>query len=35
MHYPKGIALIKTKKLDCLFKESGKEAYLNDEVSIQ
>jgi hypothetical protein len=35
VYNPKGIALIKRKKLDYLFKKSGKEAYLNDEVTIQ
>jgi hypothetical protein len=35
VHYPKGNAWIKRKQLDCLLKKSGKEAYLNDEVSIQ
>jgi hypothetical protein len=35
VYNPKGIALIKRKKLDYLFKKSGQEAYLNDEVTIQ
>jgi hypothetical protein len=29
------IASINRKLMDCLFKKSGKEAYLNDEVTIQ
>jgi hypothetical protein len=34
VYYPE-IASINRKLLDCLFKKSGKEAYLNDEVTIQ
>jgi hypothetical protein len=34
VYYP-GIASINRKLLDCLFKKSRKETYLNDEVTIQ
>jgi hypothetical protein len=34
VYYPE-IASINRKLLDCLFNKSGKEAYLNDEVTIQ
>jgi hypothetical protein len=34
VYYPE-IASINRKLLDCLFKKSGKEAYLNDKVTIQ
>jgi hypothetical protein len=34
VYYPE-IASINRKLLDCLFKKSGKEAYLNGEVTIQ
>jgi hypothetical protein len=34
VYYPK-IASINRNLMNCLFKKSGKEAYLNDEVTIQ
>jgi hypothetical protein len=34
VYYPE-ITSINRKLLDCLFKKSRKEAYLNDEVTIQ
>jgi hypothetical protein len=34
VYYPE-IASINRKLLDCLFKKSGKEAYLNEEVTTQ